>query len=79
MLAGTAMAASSGFKSPIYQVHLGHTSFGAYAAIDAFVINIAIGIIATLVLDAVKVPRAVDETIREDYEREEADLAAAAD
>ena len=79
MLSGTAMAASTGFKSSVYALHVGHVTIAAYAALDAVVANIIVAVIATLVLDALRVPRAGDETTRQDYESAEMPQAMAAD
>lgn len=79
MVSGTAMAASTGFKSAVYSLHVGHVTVAAYAALDAFVVNIIVAVAATLVLDALRVPRAGDETIRQDYEAAEVPQAMAAD
>jgi len=79
MVAGTAMAASTGFKSAVYSVHLGGVTVAAYAALDAFVLNIVVAAAATLVLDTLPVARARDETAARDHDDEEAPAATAAD
>ena len=73
------MAAATGFRSAVYPLHVGNVSVTAYAAIDAFVLNVIVAVVATLVLDAWRVPRAGDETVRPDYEAEETPPAMAAD
>lgn len=77
MICGTAMAAATGFKSPVYPLHLGGMTLSAYAALDAFVLNIVVAIAATWILDAVRVRRGKDETARDDYAAEE-DVSAPA-
>jgi SSS family solute:Na+ symporter len=79
MVSGTAMAASTGFKSAVYPLHVGHITVAAYAALDAFVANIIVAVVATLILDSLRVARAGDETIRQDYEAAEVREAMAAD
>jgi solute:Na+ symporter, SSS family len=79
MVSGTAMAASTGFTSAVYPLHIGHVTFAAYAALDAFVLNLVTGILVTIVLQALRVPRTADETIRQDYDTEETPRAMAAD
>lgn len=79
MIAGTAMAAATGFRSPVYRVQIGGIGLSAYAALDAFVINVAIAVVLTLILDALRVPRAADETASDDYEDEEVETAGGAE
>ena len=49
------------------------------AALDAFVANIIVAVVATLILDALRVARAGDEPIRQDYQAAEVREAMAAD
>jgi solute:Na+ symporter, SSS family len=81
MLWGTWMAVANGFKSPVFALHIGARVVPAYAALWAFALNIAIAIVGTWLLDAMRAPRAADETSRDDYEDEEhpGALSAAAD
>jgi len=76
MIWGTYMAASTGFRSPVYPLHLGGMTFNAYAALEAFVLNVLIAVVGTIVLDVVRVPRAADATARDDYEAEEPEMVA---
>jgi SSS family solute:Na+ symporter len=78
MIVGTAMAWSTGFKSPVYPIHLGGTTFTAYIALEMFVLNILVAIVATWILDGVRVPRGRDETAGDAYEAEEEVLGAPA-
>ncbi len=79
MVSGTAMAASTGFTSAVYPLHIGHVTVAAYAALDAFVLNVILAVVATLVLQALRTPRPADETLRQDYDAEETPRAMAAD
>ncbi|HET8655661.1 MAG TPA: sodium:solute symporter [Longimicrobiaceae bacterium] len=81
MVAGTAMAAASHFQSSVYPLHLGDLTMPGYAALYSVVLNFAVAIVGTLLLDLLGVQRGRDETAPEDYlaERgEEGALAVAA-
>jgi solute:Na+ symporter, SSS family len=78
MVVGTGMAWSTGFKSPLYPLHLGGRTILAYAALEMFVLNIVIAIVGTWVFDALRVPRMKDETAGDAYEAEEGTFTAPA-
>ncbi|HLJ60578.1 MAG TPA: sodium:solute symporter [bacterium] len=78
MVVGTGLAWSTGFKSPVYPLHVGGMTINAYAALEMFVLNILIAIVGTWILDAVGVPRGRDETAGDAYEAEEEVLGAPA-
>ncbi|HET8999882.1 MAG TPA: hypothetical protein VFP86_09575 [bacterium] len=79
MVSGTAMAASTGFTSAVYPLRIGHVTVAAYAALDAFVLHLAAGIVVMVVFQALRVMRPDDETIRRDYDTEKTVQAMAAD
>ena len=65
--AGTAMAWSLGFKSSIYVLHIFGVAVPCYAALSALALNLAVGVILSLVFNALdKRPRR-DETLAADY------------
>jgi len=83
MITGTAMVATSGFKSAIYTLHLGGTAIAAYAGVYALAANLVVAVVLTLVFDALGVKRLPDKTQQEDYDDNavrvnEADLKKAA-
>ncbi len=78
IVTGTAMAAAQGFQSSIYPLHIGAVTIPGYAAFYSVILNIAVVLAATLLLDLLGAERGADETAPEDYlvEREEAGLPA---
>ncbi len=75
MVTGTAMVAASGFKSPIYTLHIGDMSFAAYAAVFALIVNMAVAAVLTPLCDALGMRRHADLTEPSDYEEEEGNVA----
>jgi len=64
---GTAMAYATHMKSPVYPLAvMGHV-YPMYAAIPALVLNLAVCVLGTWVLNAVGVARGTDVTMAEDY------------
>jgi SSS family solute:Na+ symporter len=81
MLWGTWMAIANpagAFRSPVYPIHVFGSTLPVYSALSAFVLNIIIAIVLTVVLDAVRVPRGVDETAQDDYAADEEGAPVAA-
>ncbi|TWJ16571.1 monocarboxylate uptake permease MctP [Geobacter argillaceus] len=70
MASGTAMMASSGFKSPLYTVHLGEMSFSAYAGVFALALNLLMAVALTPVCKALGIEHREDKTKPEDYNEE---------
>ncbi len=68
MITGTAMVATSGFKSAIYTLHLGSMTIPAYAGVYALAVNLIISVILTMIFDAMGIKRLPDETRQEDYD-----------
>jgi len=68
MATGTAMVATSGFKSAIYTLHLGSLAIPAYAGVYALAANLVVAVILTLVFDAIGIKRLPDKTRQEDYD-----------
>jgi SSS family solute:Na+ symporter len=64
---GTWMVAELGFKASVYPVHLFGLTIPCYAALAALVLNIAVGFVISLVLNAVSNAPRLDETLAEDY------------
>ncbi|MDQ6826241.1 MAG: sodium:solute symporter [Candidatus Eremiobacteraeota bacterium] len=66
MLAGTAMAVSTGFK-PIYALPLGQGALSGYIALYALVLNLLVTVVLTFVFNGIKIARATDLTAAADY------------
>jgi len=77
MVAGTAMVAASGFKSPIYTLHLGTLAVSAYAGVFALALNLAVAVALTPLCDALGMKRLADTTRPEDYDEEGAEVPVA--
>ena len=61
IVAGTAMAASQGFK-PIYPLHLAGWTIPTYAALASLVVNLIVVIVLTPIFTAINAGRGQDET-----------------
>jgi len=70
MITGTAMVATSGFKSAIYTLHLGSMTIPAYAGVYALAVNLVVAVVLTSIFDAIGIKRLPDTTQREDYEED---------
>jgi len=66
MFTGTAMAVSQNFVS-VYPLPLGGATIPGYAALYAVILNFAVTIVATWVLNAMKVTSGADQTAPVDY------------
>ena len=65
--AGSAMVVELGLKSSIYPLHMFGLTIPCYAALIALVLNIAVGFVLSVILNATsKAPRR-DETVASDY------------
>jgi SSS family solute:Na+ symporter len=67
MTVGTLMAISLKFESSVYKLDVLGLSINAYEAIFALLANLAVALIGTAVLRALRVPDGVDETRPEDF------------
>lgn len=67
IVVGTAMAASTGFKSSAYLLQLGGISAPGYAAVWALIVNLVVAVVLTWILNAVKVSAGLDATKGPDY------------
>ena len=65
--AGTAMAWSLGLKSSIYVLHVFGVAVPCYAALSALALNLAVGIVLSLVFNALSSGTRPDETAAADY------------
>jgi SSS family solute:Na+ symporter len=81
MITGTYMSylqsspATSHFGSSIYLLHVGSHVYGGYAALYAFVLNIVVTVVLTVVFNAMKLAKGTDATAEADYR--EAPIAVA--
>jgi SSS family solute:Na+ symporter len=86
LLAGWAVGIAFGTASaynvinPVTHAHFGGsiapipgTDFTVYIAVSAFVLNLVVAVVLTLVLRALKVPQGLDRTRRSDYGADETD------
>jgi SSS family solute:Na+ symporter len=64
---GTWMAAQSSFKTSTYVLHILETAVPCYAALSSLVLNIAVGVVLSLVFNAISKAPAIDATLAEDY------------
>jgi len=64
---GTWMAASLGFKSTIYGLHLFGITIPGYAALYAVLLNLAVSAVLSVLLNAVASDRHRDVTVLGDY------------
>jgi SSS family solute:Na+ symporter len=65
--AGTAMVVELGLKSSIYPLHIFGLTIPCYAALSALVLNIAVGLIVSVILNATSTAPRRDETVASDY------------
>jgi len=74
---GTYMAVTNNF-TPVYPIHVfGHT-LPLYAGLSAFVLNIVVSIVLTVLFDLIGVARGTDQTARDDYGAEDQGAPVAA-
>ncbi len=80
MAVGTWMAATQGFHSAVFPLSLGSLTVPGYAALYSVVVNLAVAIVGTWLLDRFGVARGRDETAAADYtfERNDRTLPAEA-
>ena len=67
MATGTWMAEQLQLKSSVYPLHLFGSTYAMYAAVPALLLNLAVSVLLTLVLRAVKLHSTTDKTTAEDY------------
>ena len=67
MTFGTWMCSTTGFKSTTFALKLGALSVPGYAALWALLANLAVTVLGTFVLGALRVSPGEDETQPEDY------------
>jgi SSS family solute:Na+ symporter len=72
MMTGTWMAYTLGFKSTTYAVHVGSLTVPGYAALWAVIVNFAVAVAASLLLNALAVARGDDKTAAGDYHEDPA-------
>ena len=68
MLIGTMMVASHGFKSSLFTLNLFGYELTAFVAVYAFLANIVVCYVGTLIVQALKLPASPDATQPNDYE-----------
>ncbi len=77
MVFGTWMAVKNNF-TPVYPIHIFGLTLPLYEALSAFVLNIVVSIVLTVIFDMVGVARGTDETVRDDYGAEDQGAPVAA-
>lgn len=70
MAAGTGMAMANHFKSSIYALHIGSSTYSAYAAIFALIANVVVTVVLSVIFNALKVGAGEDTTTAHDYEHD---------
>jgi SSS family solute:Na+ symporter len=65
--AGTWMVWELGLKSSIYPLHLFGLTIPCYAALSALILNIAVGLLVSVILNATSKASRYDETVPADY------------
>jgi SSS family solute:Na+ symporter len=65
--AGTWMAAQSAFKTSTYALHLFGLTVPCYAALSSLILNIAVGMVLSVIFNALSSAPRVDATMAEDY------------
>jgi solute:Na+ symporter, SSS family len=64
---GTWMAATQGFRSSVYPLHLGGETVPGYAALYALIANLGVAVVVSVALGAAKVDAGKDATSPADY------------
>lgn len=64
---GTWMTASQNLTSQTYAIHFGSQSYQVYAALAAFVLNVVVAIVLSVIFNAVGLNKGKDETAQADY------------
>jgi SSS family solute:Na+ symporter len=72
MATGSFIASKTGFKMAAMQLQVLGVRFTAYAAVTALVVNLAVAVVLTPLLNALKAPAGQDVTAEPDYEVEAA-------
>ena len=65
--AGTAMAWSLELKSSVYPLHIFGVTVPCYAALSALALNLAVGVVLSLIFNALSKTKRADETAAADY------------
>ena len=72
LVVGTAMVATTGFQSATYALPLGALIIPGYAALYSLIVNFAVAIVLSAVLNPVAATRGSDQTVPGDYHFEPA-------
>jgi len=67
IIGGTAMVATTGFKSSIYALSIGGLTMPGYAALYAVILNLVVAAVLSLVFNTMAATRSHDETSALDY------------
>lgn len=67
LVSGTAMVATTGFQSAVFPLSAGSLTIPGYAALYALVINVALSVLLSLLLNPIRPTRGTDETGAGDY------------
>ena len=67
MASGTWMAATQSFQSATFPLPLGGLTVPGYAALYALILNFAVSIVLSLVLNPIRAARGTDQTVSADY------------
>jgi solute:Na+ symporter, SSS family len=67
LVSGTTMVATTGFQSAVFPMVIGDLAVPGYAALYALLINIALSVLLSLMLNPIRATRGTDETGETDY------------
>ena len=73
---GAAGSNNPHFGSSTYHLHLGNNVFSGYAALYAFIVNLALAVVLTLIFNAIGAAKGEDKTAAADYSEEPVAVAA---
>lgn len=68
IIVGTAMVASLGFSTSVFRLQIGELTLPCYAALASLVVNLAVTVALTFLLNVIHTARGRDDTIEADYQ-----------
>ena len=68
IIVGAAMVASLGFSTSVFQLQIGERSLPCCAALASLVVNLAVTVALTFLLNVIHTARGRDDTIEADYQ-----------
>ncbi|HMM87602.1 hypothetical protein [Bradyrhizobium sp.] len=68
IIVGTAMIDSLSFSTSVFRLQIGELALPCYAALACLVVNLAVAVALTFVLNVIHTARGRDDTIEADYQ-----------